>query len=67
MSGFTGEALSCTLEDGVLEVVLRWAPLNQIGLTLLGELERVVGLLPEARGVLLRSGLERGSQFSAVG
>lgn len=64
MSSFEGEALRCTLgDDGVLEVALRRPPLNEIGLTLLGELERVVLLLPEARGVLLFSELERG--FSA--
>lgn len=46
--------------DGILDVTLSQPPLNEIGLTLLGELEGVVARLGDARGVLLRSGLERG-------
>ena len=54
-------ALSAEATDGVLELVLAQPPLNEIGLTLLGELDDVVReRLPGARGVLFRSSLERG-------
>jgi enoyl-CoA hydratase/carnithine racemase len=54
-------AIGVTLgDDGVLELALRWPPLNEIGLTLLGELEQGLDRLPDARGVLLHSEQERG-------
>jgi enoyl-CoA hydratase/carnithine racemase len=53
-------------EDGLVEVTLARAPLNEVGLELLVELERLLDDLEAddgARGLLLASGLPRG--FSA--
>ncbi len=50
-------------DDGLLEVTLARPPLNELGLELLGELERVVDALDDARGLLLASALPGG--FSA--
>jgi enoyl-CoA hydratase/carnithine racemase len=49
-----------TDEAGILELVLAKPPLNEIDEGLLSELEQVVRGLGDARGVLLRSELERG-------
>lgn len=53
------------LDDGLLEVRLGRPPLNELGLALLEDLERVVEALrgPDVRGLLLASALPRG--FSA--
>lgn len=50
-------------DDGLLELTLHRAPLNELGLELLADLEATVGALDGARGLLIVSGLERG--FSA--
>jgi enoyl-CoA hydratase/carnithine racemase len=45
MKSFRGEALSWEVVDGVIEVVLDRAPCNEIGLTSLPELEKLVASL----------------------
>ncbi len=62
-----GEHLRASIVDGTLEVELHRAPANEIGLGLLGELERVADELRRGAGgahaMLLWSSVERG--FSA--
>lgn len=64
---FEGEHLSTSLVDGTLEVRLHREPINEIGLGMLSELERVAELVREGAGgagaLLLCSSVERG--FSA--
>lgn len=50
-------------DDGLLEVTLGRPPLNEVGLAMLDDLERVVSALDDARGLLLASALPGG--FSA--
>ncbi|MCZ7681127.1 MAG: AMP-binding protein [Sandaracinaceae bacterium] len=64
---FEGEHLSTSLVDGTLEVRLHREPINEIGLGMLSELERVAELVREgaggARALLVCSSVARG--FSA--
>jgi len=64
---FLGRGVRWAHVDGVLDVVLRRAPANEIGTEMLGELERLVAYLEAggggARAMLLRSDNPRG--FSA--
>jgi enoyl-CoA hydratase len=44
---YTGDSLSWHLADGVVELALNRAPANEIGLAMLGDLERFAAALPE--------------------
>ena len=59
---FDGTQLSFALEAGVLEVRLHREPANEIGLAMLGELERVAEAVhaPGVRAMVLSSGIARG-------
>jgi len=63
---FSGEALSWSVVDGVLEVALDRAPVNEIGTVTLAELERMVATLRagaeagEVRALILHSARETG-------
>ena len=45
MNRFDGQALSWTLQDGVIELALHRAPCNEIGTAMLAELEQFVEAL----------------------
>jgi len=59
---FEGEALGFELDGGVLSVRLHRAPCNEIGLSMLGELERVADAVraPGVRAMVLSSDVARG-------
>jgi enoyl-CoA hydratase/carnithine racemase len=62
VSGHRGEALSFALEEGILDVRLERSPCNEIGLTMLAELERVAEAAhgPGVRAMVLSSRVGRG-------
>jgi enoyl-CoA hydratase/carnithine racemase len=67
MDEYKGKTLSWRLSDGVVELVLDRPPANEIGLAMLGDLERFVSALPalesKASALILYSGQKAG--FSA--
>src|SRR6202161_2876248 len=64
MKTFSGEALSWSVKDGAIEVVLDRAPCTEIGSVTLAELETFVAALPslqtEARALIISSAREEG-------
>lgn len=62
MTRFEGTQLALSVEDEILEVRLRRAPCNEIGVAMLEELERVVEALrsPGLRAMVISSEIERG-------
>jgi enoyl-CoA hydratase/carnithine racemase len=67
MDEYKGKALAWRLSDGVVEVVLDRPPANEIGVAMLGDLERLVAALPglesKASALILHSAQKAG--FSA--
>lgn len=61
-AAFEGEQLAFAVTEGVLEVRLRRAPANEIGLAMLAELERVAEALgtPGVRALVIGSEVARG-------
>jgi hypothetical protein len=47
MNDFKGKALSWTLDGGIVEVELHYAPCNEIGIAMLEDLEQLVQALPQ--------------------
>src|SRR5579862_403824 len=64
MKTFSGEALSWSLKDGAIEVILERAPCNEIGSAALAELEKFVAALPslqtEAHALIISSARKEG-------
>jgi enoyl-CoA hydratase len=67
MSGYTGQSLSYTIEDGVVDVRLHQGPCNEIGTQMLGDLEVLATFLEQgadgASALILQSDIPAG--FSA--
>ena len=47
MDEFKGKSLSWSVADGIVELALDCAPINEIGLAMLDDLERFAATLPE--------------------
>ncbi len=64
MKTFSGKALSWSLKDGAIEVVLDRAPCNEIGSATLDELEQFVAVLAslqtEAHALIISSARKEG-------
>src|SRR5258706_3963604 len=67
MDEFKGKSLSWSVADGIVELALDCAPINEIGLAMLDDLERFAAALPEpeSKGSALIQYSKQSAGFSA--